>query len=55
MSGNIFDNNMYNQPIDKRPLKWAVPLIVIACVLLFLTLAILCILLPDSHVSIFAH
>lgn len=55
MIGNIFNNNTYKQPLNKRTLKLAVLLIVIACTLLLSTIALLCILLPDSHISIFAH
>jgi hypothetical protein len=50
---DIFNNNTYKQPIPARKLTWASSLIVIACVLLLVTLAILCIALPNSQVSLF--
>jgi type IV secretory pathway component VirB8 len=55
MIGNAFDNNSYKQPISKRTLTWVVALIVIACVLLLVTIAILCVVLPNSHINIFSN
>lgn len=50
---NTFNNNTYKQPISDRALKRGTSLIVIACVLLLLTIAILCISLASGQISIF--
>jgi len=55
MKIKILNNNTYKQPINERTLNWTVWLIVIACVLLLLTIAILSISLPNSHISLFEH